>query len=260
VHKASCGRFFGGPRRGKQREAARRPGRWVIGLAELGLILKAMAEDPRQARLAEIEQEKGDARAQMARLAQAWVQAVAEWVRGDWEAEVQRAIQRDPEAVKRLSVGEGLSNLKQQLRELSDGADAKAAELLNDPALWSHLQGTVFESEGTPKRADLHFYTSPYNPHQAPKAFDDSVRLLKGEVLALLDEAGLLDSRMREAGLRRSGDRYRYPFGFDWSEEMRARMKPYSDAYERFVALEVERQDIESRLQREEAERLWNEA
>ncbi len=218
-----------------------------------------MTEDSRQARLADIQEEQAALRERMAQQAAEWQRAAIDWARAAWDDDVQRAIHGDPDTVKMLA-GQGLlKKLKVDLTRLKQDAPEKAAELVADPSLWSHVEGTVFRTEGrTPEGADSSVYQAR-GPRGAPRILDERLRLLRGEALGLLAGAGLLDEQLREAS-GRSGPRRRYPYAMDVSDEMSDRMGAYSKSYQAFVALAEEREAIEAELKKEEVDRLWNEA
>ena len=217
-----------------------------------------MSEDPRRTRLIGIEQEKATIREQMAQCANQWKRAAGEWAKTEWQRDAQRAIERHPDKVKDLAASGSLSSLKHDLGELVEAADAKVAEHFDDAPIWSHTNGIIFETEGSPKRPDESYYES-YNPKHGPRPFDEPLRRLKGEALRLLDEAGLLADDEREAA-RRGGGGYRYPYALGWSSELTESLAPYSQHYRKVVELELERERIEGELAREEAVRLWNRA
>ena len=217
-----------------------------------------MTEHSPLTRLAEIQLEEARLREQMAQHAAAWQRAAAGWVGEAWDQDVQRAIHSDPDTVKTLAAQGVLTRLKLQLTQLKEAAPEKTAELFGDTRFWSHIDGTVFETEATPNRADSSVYR-PRNPQQSPRILGEPLRLLRGEALGLLADAGLLNAQTREAA-RRTGPRRRYPYAMDVSDEMSDRVRRYSQAYQAFVTLGEERRAIEAEFEREAVDRLWDEA
>jgi hypothetical protein len=216
-----------------------------------------MSDDSRVERLAVIETEKTALRQQMAVEAAAFCQAAAEWVKTAWHQAVERAVNEHPDQVAKLADSGELSGLKQRVRELAESARETVDGHLNSPTLWSHIDGTVYETDHTPRGPDKRHYES-YSP-RPPRVFDDAIRRLKGEVLAPLDDAGLLEPRDREAA-KRGGNGYRYPYSLDWPAQLKAPLAAYSKTYQRFVELDIERGGIVQDIKSEQTAQLWDQA
>jgi hypothetical protein len=67
-----------------------------------------------------------------------WRDAAADWLARSWSEDVDRAIERNPDAVRSLAADGSLGDLKREVGSLIAAAGQVAEEEFGDEALWAH--------------------------------------------------------------------------------------------------------------------------
>jgi hypothetical protein len=188
-----------------------------------------------------------------------FVRATAAFASGWYMQEAGRQVHADPDNSLRLGAGE-LRRLKAEVSALSENALAVASEVLSDPSAWWHLSG--------PSGARGYFDYAQYSSH-VPKIIDRPVRRVLGRLAEVLERYGYLGEALRPGGEGGVSWRepvhggaadgsYTFPYDLEWSEEMRAALREYHEAYEAARRIMSEAAEAEAREKRMKVSALWD--
>lgn len=192
---------------------------------------------------------------QMERMRQDFVTATVELVKPWYWSQTESLVKRKAEVTKKLGL-EKLSHLKADVKVLQKDMASIVAEFLQDERLWWHRT-----------QGDQSYY---YHGNRPPDGLDKAVRLVAGRLAPILEEYGYLSTSLQDHEVWREWDqsgnyhppdaRPYYPYGFDWSEQMKALINQYEELYRKALDQAREIEGLKQEKAQSEAEDLWRKA
>jgi hypothetical protein len=208
------------------------------------------------AAIAEAEAALAATRTQMEEARQRLAATITDFVT-PWFAEQARlAVERNPDRAKELGV-DGIRALKADVAALTDRLPELVKGELLDAVTWAHLEPGWDESD--PWKTNPRYNYSAVSQHRQADTFDKPLRRILGQLGPILEAHGLGkpdDWRNASGG---SAKPY-YPFGVDWTAEMKAAAAQYADLYGELRMHNQKRHESQAAKERAEAQDLWNQA
>jgi len=147
---------------------------------------------------------------------------------------------------------EKIKEIKAKVKALTSQASQISSEILSNEELWWHL---------SLKEMSAH---SPYccSNNNVPEIVNKGVRRIVGRLGPILHEYGFIKN---EAIWIENGSTFNglnvipyYPYGFDWSQEMRTVMKQYNETYKHAYTKYKEIMNLKMQKQSKQAMEIWN--
>jgi hypothetical protein len=170
-----------------------------------------------------------------------------------YEAQARNEVKRNAEVTGKLGRDQ-LAVLKQKVRDLQENVSSVVADLLGKDSLWWH------KSHGEQRYS--------YYGNRPPDAIDKAVRLSAGRLAPILEEFGYLTTDSTDHSVWREWDRtgnrhphnarHYYPYGMEWSPQMRDIMAEYDKAHSRCLRIVEEIAHLEKQKREKQAEDLWD--
>ncbi len=172
---------------------------------------------------------------------------VLKWI----DATARRYVLSDTDNTLKLG-REKISEMKGKVKTLMSQVPQITNEVLSDKELWWHL---------SPKKMDTGSPYEYYTPNRDPDLVDKGVRRIIGRLGSILSEYGFL--RQGENWFEQGSSYYGqnpmpcYPYGLDWSQDMRTIMKQYNEVYKQTYAKYKEIIDLKAQKKTKQATDLW---
>ena len=199
--------------------------------------------------------------ANMEQLREEFIAATVEFMEPWYWDQTETMVTRRPEITKQLGVDK-LAQLKADVKSLQENCATIAAEFLADERLWWHQ-----------KRGEQAY---SYHENRPPGGLDKAVRLIAGKLGPILERYDYLSGKLDRISPLQSHEVWRerdasgsyhpanarpyHPYGFDWSERMRAVLKNYADLLQEGVRQASEIDGLKHAKERSEARDLWEQA
>jgi len=207
------------------------------------------------ARIAALEAEIAEVRAEMERACRGFLDATREFAVHWFEQRVEQSVVANPEIAK-IAGRDGLRRLKHELRRLVDQAPELVSTHVNRDRYWGHRPALMESST-----ALFNPTANPYDfrGEEPPRVLDGAVAEVLKRADALLEEFGFTSGERpaRVTGL--PAGRPRRALAFSWSEPMQAALRRYAELYGRLRRANSELRPLRRKRADSDAKRLWDE-
>jgi hypothetical protein len=193
----------------------------------------------------------------------AWLDATAPWVAERWEETLDTAVAYNPNAVKALGDGKR-KQLKERTTRMIDTPRPYIEKRLVDdhPEAWPHLRDPA-----SPADFDEGFTTKTDRVgNRTSQTIPSGVSAMLGGVLSdmadMLEQEGFSFAKILPGSARSRSQRPRVVEGpsLAWSAAMMRTMDAYGKLTVAYFAALSQREEVQARKDRSEAEELWGKA